>query len=274
MKGPKGYLSFSMFKRIIDEISEHKKTALVPFFRGESLLHPKCVEMLAYIKQKGIGPIQFTTNATLLTKDIALSLIDLELDFISFSVDSIDSESYGEIRRGGELKTVLNNIDFFCEQKQKMKMKNPEIQVSVVKTKNTSGDIDNFVSYWQQRVNRVRVYEEHSQNGNFGSLEQESIDVERKACFKPFRDMVIYWNGSVAICNHDWDRENQLGNIEENSIEEIWNSNAYKIIRDAHLGNGKLETLCENCDHWKSFYNEDNLMGGLYFNPDEAADAK
>ena len=267
MTGPKGYLSFPLFKKVVDEICEHNGTALVPFFRGESLLHPRCIDMLAYAKKKGVGPIQFTTNATLMNEDVSRALIDLEMDFISFSVDSIDANDYRRIRKGADLRAVLTNIEFFCNLKKQKEISKPEIQVSVVKTKNTYNGINEFTDFWRQRVDRVRVYEEHSHDGNFGSLDKNgnnAVREKRKPCVKPFTDMVIYWNGSVALCNHDWDSAETLGNVQEKRIQEIWHSETYERVRQAHLGQGKLEDLCESCDHWKACYREENLIGELY----------
>jgi len=267
MTGSKGYLSFFLFTEIIDEIAERESIALVPFFRGESLLHPRCIDMLAYAKKKGVGPIQFTTNATLMNEDVSRALIGLEIDFISFSVDSIDPKDYSRIRKGADLKTVLKNIEVFCNLKKDKGISKPEIQVSVVKTKSTYNGIDEFVNFWRQRVDRVRVYEEHSEDGSFGSLGKKgnnAVCEKRQPCLKPFTDMVIYWNGAVALCNHDWDRTNSLGNIKENSIEEIWHSDTYNRVRQAHLEEGKLEDLCQSCDHWKACYREENLIGELY----------
>lgn len=272
MESPRGFLSFSLFKKIIDEVSEYKDTALVPFFRGESLLHPRCIDMLAYAKKKGVGPIQFTTNATLMTDVIARSLIDLELDFISFSIDSIDPVLYAEIRKGADLNPVLTNIEFFCNLKRKQKLDKPEIQVSVVKTKNTLEGINDFVRFWKTRVNRVRVYDEHSQEGLFGSLHPnkgKSLAEHRQPCMKPFTDLVIYWNGDVALCNHDWDRKNPLGNLNAHRIYDIWQNHGYQTIRDAHCGYGKLEPLCETCDHWKAFYDKKPLIGELHLGKED-----
>lgn len=271
MKGPKGYLSFSLFKKVIDEISDHKGISLVPFFRGESLFHPDCLKMLAYIKKSGVRPIQFTTNATLMTNEVARSIIDLELDFVSFSVDSIDPETYAKIRKGADFDAALKNIEFFCDLKNKMELEKPEIQVSVVKTESTSDGIKNFVRFWKDRADRVRVYEEHSQNGRFGSLNHNTKETseDRQPCYKPFNDMVIYWNGLVALCNHDWDRANPLGDVKLNTIDEIWHSDAYKRARDAHLGEGELEKLCQACDHWKAFYQKENILGELHVSESE-----
>lgn len=258
-------MSSSLFRRAVDEIAGHKDVALVPFFRGESLLHPDCLDMLEYLRDKGVGPVQFTTNATLMTHDIARVLMDAELDFISFSIDSIDPAVYGKIRKGAVLDNVLKNVEFFCDLKNKMGLDKPEIQVSVVKPKNTSDGIAAFVGFWKDRVDRIRVYDEHSQGGSFGSLHYEKgVSKRREPCLKPFTDMVVYWNGDAALCNHDWNRDIALGNVERSSIEKIWRGDAYKKIRAAHSGEGELGELCKTCDHWETFYRKRKMVGELY----------
>ena len=142
-------MSMPLFKKIIDEISMYNNIALVPFFRGESLLHPEFIEMMTYVKEKDISPVQLTTNATTLTEDIVQALIDIELDFVSFSVDSIDHDIYSKIRKGADLQNVLKNTEKFSEIKRKKGQDKPEIQVSVVKTENTNDSIDEFVDFWQ-----------------------------------------------------------------------------------------------------------------------------
>ncbi len=268
MESSKGYMSMPLFKKIIDEISTYNNIALVPFFRGESLLHPEFIEMMTYVKEKDISPVQLTTNATTLTEDIAQALIDIELDFISFSVDSIDHDTYGNIRKGADLQNVLKNIEKFSEIKRKRGQSKPEIQVSVVKTESTIDSIDEFVEFWQDRVDRVRVYEEHSKGGNYGSLSENQnvvVSEKRQPCLKPFSDFIIYWDGSAALCNHDWDRKDAIGNVNQNSIKEIWQNDKYKKIRDAHTkNNNELEELCKRCDHWKSYYVEQHQIGELY----------
>ena len=265
MNGPKGYMHPLLYKKIIDEIAGHEGVAIVPFFRGESLLHPDCIDMLAYAKQKGIRPIQFTTNATLLDEDTAKKMIDLELDFISFSVDSIDPETYEKIRKGADLNKVLKNIETFCDLKKGYNK--PEIQVSIVKSADSSKGLHDFINYWTGKIDRIRVYEEHSKDGNFGSLMPDGYILnaaDRKPCLKPFKEMVIYWNGNIAICNHDWSRSTPLGNLNKDSIENIWYSEGYEKIRRGHRGKEELEQVCKNCDHWKMYYNEAGFIGKLF----------
>ena len=84
MEARPGHMEWELYTKLIDEMAEHPGTAMVPFFRGESMLHPKFIPMLAYAKEKGIGPIQCTTNATRMKPEYARALVDLRIDFVSF----------------------------------------------------------------------------------------------------------------------------------------------------------------------------------------------
>jgi radical SAM protein with 4Fe4S-binding SPASM domain len=267
MSGRLGDMEPELFYRIIDQMAQHPGTALVPFFRGESMLHPQFLELLTYARRRDIAPIQFTTNATRMTPEISRVLVDLEIDFISFSLDSVDPQVYAAVRRGAKLETVLERIQYFCDYRRQQQADKPRIQVSVVSTRATAAGVQDFVSYWRNEVDRVRVYEEHSQDGNFGSLASscDRQSPQRQACHKPFTDMVVYWDGGVALCNHDWDRQNLLGNLRRQSIAEVWNGANYRTIRKAHSQDiDRLEKLCRNCDHWRAYYLPDRKVGELY----------
>lgn len=265
MDSHKGHMDFELYGKIIDEMANYPGTAMVPFFRGESMLHPKFVEMLTYAKEKGIGPIQYTSNATRMKPEYARAIVDLEIDFISFSVDTVDPELYEKIRIGGKLKRTLANIEYFCEYRAKSKSPLPEVQVSVVKTKLTESSIDKFVEFWSPKVDRVRVYEEHSAGGTFGALAGSDDESQRLACHKPFGDMVIYWDGTVGLCNHDWVRTDLIDSVANKTIQEVWQGERYELIRQAHLKNlDQLEKVCKGCDHWRVFYADKNRIGELY----------
>jgi len=268
MTMPGGFMSVSLFTRIIDEMAAHPGTVLVPFFRGESLLHPEFTAMIAYAKPR-VGSVQLATNATLMNRAIAEALIDLEVDFVSFSIDSADPEIYGRVRRNADLGDVLRNIEYLCTMKQERNAKKPQIQVSVVETDDTAEGVEAFIRFWSGKVDRVRVYREHSRDGHFGALggeREERPSKSRKPCLKPFNDLVVYWNGEVALCNHDWNRTAPLGNVHDRSIQEIWRSDAYELQRRAQIGMGEMEDLCRGCDHWEAYWRKDQLIGVLYEN--------
>lgn len=268
MPDPQGNMDVKMAKGLIDEMTDKLPVTLVPFFRGEPLLHPDWIEIILYAKKKGLGPIQFTTNAALMDQKASEAIIDAGIDFISFSMDTIDPILYERTRRGAVYEKVLRNILCLLDLREKRGSRFPEIQVSAVETSLHRKGMDAFVDFWRSRVDKVRVYVEHSVDGHPGSIPQELPTIEtRLPCKKVFEEMVIYWNGEVALCNHDWMRSSleHIGTVSRENIFWIWKNSRYAEIRKSHLtGNVLGIPPCDHCDHWQMFYLPSRFLGKCY----------
>jgi radical SAM protein with 4Fe4S-binding SPASM domain len=61
--------------------------------------------------------------------------------------------------------------------------------------------------------------------------------------------ITITWDGKVLICCLDWDAKYIVGDVNKNSIEQIWNNKKYRSFRRMVL-NGKVKDipLCKRCD--------------------------
>ena len=130
-----GDMSERLYKKIIDEMSEHTPIKMVPFFRGESILHPQFVEFMHYAKSRNIGPIQLFSNGLAFDSDIAREVIDAGVDFVSFSLDTLDYKVYKETRLMGDLEISMKNVEYFgmlCQKERKKGNKVPQVQVSSV----------------------------------------------------------------------------------------------------------------------------------------------
>ncbi|MBN1103518.1 MAG: radical SAM protein [Deltaproteobacteria bacterium] len=252
-----GLMEWSLFERIVEELSVHPVEAVVPFFRGESLLHPNFMEMITLLRQKNRADIQLATNALLLTPSLAEALLELGINFISFSLDALSRETYETIRRGGDFHRAMENVHTFLRLRKHMRHCPTTVQVSATEGPHNAHEIPAFVRYWKQRVDRVRIYPCHSEEGRYGRLSRPELRrpaALREPCRKPFMDLVIYADGRVALCNHDWDRkgDDAIGSVQEKPIQEIWKSPAYRDIRNKHLDRrwNDLEP-CRHCDHWQ-----------------------
>lgn len=264
----RGQMDHRLFEAVIDQAAEHLPVALVPFFRGESLLHPRLVPLLAYAKYRGVGPIQLVTNGTLLSPRLAAQLLDLGLDFISFSLDTVRADEYAAIRRGADLERVMAKVMAFLELREAGGYAT-EVQVSATRSAANRESIAEFIAFWRGKVDRVRIYYEHSADGHPGSLACPEVPrgMARRACRKPFGDLVVYWNGQVAACNHDWWRTPPLGDLNVQTVAQVWFGAPYESLRRQHLHPETLQdATCRHCDHWKMYYLPDSLVGELYRN--------
>lgn len=261
-----GDMQLELFKKIIDEAAHFLPVCLVPFFRGESFLHPQFFEMLAYAKLKGLRPLQLATNGYFLTPERAGKILDMGVDFISFSLDVNHQDIYKKIRQQSDFERVFFNVFNFLKEKQDRNYNLPQIQVSAVKTRRNAAFINDFIGFWQDKVDKVRVYYAHSLEGKLGQItESDNAQAKRMPCLKLLTDIVIYYNGGVALCNHDWQRESSIGNIKNSSIQDLWRSPYYSAIREKHLCN-KLNDFspCNYCSHWRAYYQKDYIIGEAY----------
>lgn len=265
-----GVMEWQLFQKIVDEATQHLPITFVLFFRGESLIHPQLPEMIAYAKSKGLGPIQLASNGFLLTEELGKKLIDAGLDFISFSLDTIDKKIYQKTRVNSDLQIAMDNVINFvklCTMKKMQGYKVPEIQVSSIDVEEYRQSQQEFIDFWRQYADRVRIYMEHSSDGNLGSINKDLCvnKGQRKPCGKVYTDIVIYWDGNIGLCNHDWNNELEIGNVKEHTIGEIWISDIYNNIRQMHeKAKFSKNMVCSQCDHWQMYYLSEGFIGEVY----------
>lgn len=80
---------------------------------GEPLLHPRVVEMVAFLASLGLDDLAMTTNATRLTA-LAAPLREAGLRRLTVSLDSLIPERFFQITRGGNLARVQSGIAAAC----------------------------------------------------------------------------------------------------------------------------------------------------------------
>lgn len=262
-----GYMEEDLYYNIIDEMAKHLPIKLVPFFRGEPLMHPQIVPFIRYAKQKGIGPIQMASNALLLDEKMQDELIESGIDYISFSLDTTDPEIYKCSRLSGNLDISSKNVRFMglkCKERKKRGLSAPTLQVSTINIEEYKLGQKAFIEEWLPYVDVVRIYEQHDEKGRLvDSQIREKLDVfdGRKPCRKVFTDMIIYWDGRLALCNYDWDEQRDIGNINDMTLQEAWDSKEYEKVRNMHLCSQFDDVICSECHHWKIDYIENGFIG-------------
>ena len=72
--------------------------------------------------------------------------------------------------------------------------------------------------------------------------------MKRKPCSGPFKYKFIASNGDVTVCCLDTEKQLVIGNINEDSLEKIWDSKRAHEIRMAHIkGDLSMFPVCQKC---------------------------
>jgi radical SAM protein with 4Fe4S-binding SPASM domain len=69
-----------------------------------------------------------------------------------------------------------------------------------------------------------------------------------------FRQNVVMPNGDVYLCCMDWSLEHKLGNLFEQSYEELYQGDEYDKIR-CSMKDESIETICRYCERAKAGFN-------------------
>jgi hypothetical protein len=121
-------LDYTTYTKVIDEIGPTLNR--IDFFNyGESFIHPKAIDMIAYAKSRHPQIYLFcSTNGLLLnTEDKLQRLVSSGIDEITFSVDGARQETYQIYRRGGDFRKVFNIMKRLVEIKKEQKSETPFI---------------------------------------------------------------------------------------------------------------------------------------------------
>lgn len=100
---------------------------------------------------------------------------------------------------------------------------------------------------------RIRLRKLHdvlfTRGGQAPNRKDECIESLPFGCMLPFRQMVVRPDGKVSLCCNDALGKMTLGDLTQQSIEEVWNSEQYTAIRYA-LRDGRKDAtfLCTGCD--------------------------
>ena len=219
MTRQRGYMSWELLEKIVDECRQKKYRIIALHGAGEPLLYPRLEEAVKLVKDN-TGSAPFSTNGVLLNSERVRKLINAGLDTIHISLDSLDPKIYHETR-GADLAKVVENIQSLIH----LAPSTLSIYISLMSSKvqliteqdsqifyETFGTHDNVILQWDKYVLFPAADEDFSVNPG---TEKETCALP--ACFFP-----VMWDGRVALCCVDQDIQYPLGDLNRNSIDEVW----------------------------------------------------
>lgn len=254
----KRYLDVSLHHKMVDEVRQHGRghTQYIRYTsNGEPLVHPDIYDMLDYaVKNSGVF-VTLTTNGTLMKEKRIEKLLSSGLHMVDISIDAFLPETYAEIRRGGDLEVTRANVLKFLEIRRRAGAKT-RIIVSFVEQPQNKDESQDFERYWkEQGADFVVIRRLHSAAGGVSniaaSMKEAQRPVERTPCLYPWERILLNPKGELAFCPQDWIHGSVLADYRESSIREVWQGEAYRRLREAHLANRyDAFPFCAQCPDW------------------------
>lgn len=237
-------MDFSLFKKIIDEASNYDIDEIHPMNYGEPFLYKHFIKVLKYTKRKiKEAKIFIYTNGSVMTrKQMEEILKDNLIDYINFSLDAINPKTFARVHRL-DYEITIKKINQFLELNKNYSY--PVFTyISFALNKYNESELKEFTKYWKNKVNKVHV---GCDDGRYGKPFVNKAS--KNPCRTVFERTTILTDGSVVLCCIDAKGTFILGNINKNTIKEIWDNKKYELVRRLHLHKNKDKIpLCKKCN--------------------------
>jgi radical SAM protein with 4Fe4S-binding SPASM domain len=244
------------FEKVAQELSKYsawiEKVAL--FRDGEPLLDKKIHLRVKRIKEAGIKKVSFSTNAGLMTEEKARAVLTAGIDEIMFSIDGFTKEVYEKIRVGLNFEEVTDNVRRFIQIRNEMGA-HTRICIRMVLQEGNEHEHQQWVDYWLSQVKSTdSVYAKglHSWGNQLDGYEnRQDVMNYRQPCISPFSTMVVHSDGEVGLCGVDYNAKLSMGNVKEQTLEQIWRSDKFEDVRKKHESGQRNDIkFCIGCKIW------------------------
>jgi len=215
---------------------------------GDPLLDKNMAEIVRLLSQKGFYSY-FSCNPANINIDKTIQMFENGLDYIKYSIESVDDEKHKLIRGGASNFTksyekILKLLDLKKERAFKttiiitMLDLNHEWQANEYsKLEKAFEGLDVYIYMKSEDQQWYRQDYHGTKSIHWSEL-----------CKHPWMSMTIKSNAEVAMCMEDFNNEIILGNVRDNSLFDIWNGKKYKEFRMNHFENTKGIKCTEECD--------------------------
>ncbi len=244
-----------LYRKIIDECSLHKNIErVILYMSNEPLTDPSLIQRINYAKEKiPWASVHILTNGSLLTEELSEKLIHSKLDWIGVSLHGIRKETLRKAMGIDPELTINRVIKFFNKAKEHRNIKDFAMITFLGHEYLTTEEKEETFRFWhEQGIERISYFDQPiSRAGNVKSLPQVA-HARIGGCKSLWANEMIHIaeTGEVILCCMDWKREVVLGDLNAQSIEDVWCSVKYGEVRDQR--NGKRDSqnnfICKRCE--------------------------
>jgi len=235
MRKVRGSMDFDLFKKIVNQLpSSIYRIWLMK--QGESLLHRNFGEFVKYLKEKRPGiMIQLATNASLLTEEKANISVKY-LDYLDIGIHGTTTETYRKVTGRNIFDKVIKNIEYldsligsgksgliynltYVRQPSNNNESNREVEVFF---KNRFNHFNQLVIKWESNFQ--------------GEIGEANLAITKGSgnfpkCLLPYTSIAYLYDGNVSYCPAESKENYFIGNILNQSTEDIWNGPKMRQFR-------------------------------------------
>jgi len=211
---PYAKMTQTLFHKIIDELKTlDYKGSISLYSNNEPFLDKRIIKFYAHTRRNLPEAYVFIyTNGTLLTLEKFLRILPC--------VDRIVINNYSD-----DIKMPPNiaEIDKYCREHPELSRK---VRILMIP------------------LNQVRT----SRGGQAPNKGKQKPS--RRRCTLPFRQIIVRPDGKISLCSNDALGVYTMGDVNKQTLREIWTNDYFQEIRKEMVRNGRRNLkLCQDCDN-------------------------
>lgn len=254
-----GVMKLDLFKKIIDDIAEFGLPIkmLELGMHGEPFMNPHLADMVAYAKEKSyFKRVSLVSNGSLLTPERAIPVIDAGLDQLDISVNGTSDDHFFSVTATRvDFQEYVRNIKYVFEHRRGCVLTTKAMSECLkedqkklfIETFSPICDqifLEHLVPYWPEHdVEWPEV--QHTMLG-------DKVFENSEVCPFVFYKMRITSDGKAILCSADWDHRLVLGDLREQSVKQVWDSEELFDYQVKFLRSQRGEMpFCSKCEMFR-----------------------
>ena len=237
-----GLMDYNLATKIIDEVAGNIYSLRLSWI-GESTLHPKLIDAVKYAKNAGIPEVSFLTNGTKLHLGYMKKLIDAGLDHMTISIDGM-GDIYNSIRAPLTFEKTLKKLRDLRNHMDTHKLEKPLLKIQGIWPA-IKKDPELYYDTFEPLVDLIAFNPLIDYLHNDNDIEY----VDNFYCPQPYQRVVVGASGKVSMCSSDDFQDIEIGDVNYESIYNIWHGEKFDAVREQHQKkDGFLKIKpCKNC---------------------------
>ncbi len=249
---PKGRrMDWDLYRSIVDQSIEMGIRRYSVYLMNEPMLDRQLPERIAYVTARIKKPqyVKVTSHGGLLTEHVARGLLDSGLHKLKISVQSLNADTYRQIM-GLPLEKTLKNIDRLLALKEQGGYKRPKLEIVMVDSVQTHGEIGRIRQYWQDR--NIALYVEPVENrADQHNIRDTAVGAQKLKAFSWCRRLMeqiyILYDGRMVQCCADWEQRSVMGDLTRERLSDIWYGKHYSDYRRRFARGDVKGMICAGC---------------------------
>lgn len=249
----KNKMDEAVFKSTVRQAVDLGCTLVLPFIDSEPLADSRMVDFVEWMATEFPKlTIGWYTNGSLLTEDKARRLLATRrIPWFNVSMQGGDKETY-EKNMGLEWERTIENVERLIHINRELGSPS-QIRANMCVGGPALKSVDAFKERWGKFEDVLICLGAFS---NFGGLAKDEygeshwLNKPRQVCDRGTKHIYVYWNGDVGQCCFDLIGSVVYGNVKNQPLFDIWNSEKARSSRAAHweLRVKDMPPICHACN--------------------------